>query len=488
MNEPTSKKIFFWTLVVLFFITSTTVILYAFGYRFSTQKGVFIYAGSVTLNLIPQEADVYINGVLIPNKKLSRINNSYHIDGITPGNYLVEVKSPGFNTWTKRVSVHSGVSTEFWNIVLTKNSYAREDYETPGIQRFYISPRKNLAALTEQINNEFMVKIFDPETLEIKDAFWSTEYSFTKDEKENIEWAPQAHRIIIPAEKSSGEKNYFIKTVDTDEQVDLRQITEAENLSHVRWDPKSKDVLFYMSNDSLFRLDLDAPEEKKLIAEHIASYDLSSSGLYYFQLPEGIVYQTSFDGVDTPVQITKTGPDSMNDPLYQITVYDKKRITFLNRSHELYMFNEGEVDTYFRKLSSNAFGTQFSDDGKKVLYWNDHEISAYFIRKWEVQPVREENENILVTRFSQEIKNVQWTRDYEHALFTVDKKVKMVELDNRDKPITMDVLTLKDDSSLLVANFADGKLYYTEKNDQGQNMLHAIYFPERISFFGNRTE
>jgi dipeptidyl aminopeptidase/acylaminoacyl peptidase len=230
------------------------------------------------------------------------------------------------------------------------------------------------------------------------------------------------------------------------------------------------------------RINLNVPEKLETLVENISGYDLSSKGLFYFKLPEGIVYKTNFEGSNNPEQMTISPPDDMTDNSYQIIIYDENRIVFFNNSHKLYIYNKGEQETYFQKISDSALGSQFSDDGKKLLFWNDREISVYFFRKWEVQPTRNENELMSITRFSDEIKNIQWTRDYEHILFTNNKKIKIIELDNRDKRNMMDVLSLKDDTSILVANFADGKLYYTEKNDRGQNNMHAIFFPEQVTF------
>lgn len=475
------KKIFFWTLVVMFWLTSAAIIGYAFGYSFSLEKGVFVYTGSITLKTTPQVVDVYIDGVLMPSKPLNRINNSYHISGINPGSYLLEVKASGYKPWSKRITVHSGISTEFWNVVLVQDSYAREDYDSPGIQKFFISPRKNLAAFAQQVENDFLVKIFNPGTLEMSDVFVANDYKFTSDNKENIEWSPQAHRVIIPVENENG-KNYFIaSTEEYADALDLKQLTQQENLSHVRWDPKVKDVLFYMSDDNLWRMDLSDIENKKQITEHISGFDLTPKSLFYFQLPEGIVYQTDLDGSSDRQQVTTSSPD-MSDGSYQIIVYDEDRLVMMNKSHELYIYNSGENDVYFNKLSSNATGSQFSDDGKKLLFWNDHEISTYFVREWEVQPVRTENETMQITFMSDSIENVQWARDYEHVLFTNNNKIKMIEIDKRDNRNMVDVLSLNSNSALLVDNFVDNKLYYTEKNDQGQNSLHAIYFPERTSF------
>ncbi|HOX11002.1 MAG TPA: PEGA domain-containing protein [Candidatus Moranbacteria bacterium] len=472
------KRIFFWTLVALFWLISGLIVGYTFGYRFSFEKGIFIYGGSITVKMTPRTANVYLNGVL-SSGSFSQLNGAYHISGVKPGKYLVEVKVDGYQDWSKNITVHSGISTEFWNVFLVENSYPKVSYDSAGIGRLFISPRENLAAFSEQFENNFSVKVLDPETSEIQSVFSSDEYVFTNDEKENIEWSPQSHRLIIPALKNE-EKNYFIVSLEEQEILDLKNISQLENLSHVRWDPKNKDIIFFMSNSDLYRLDLENTQNKKLITRNIAGYDLSQKGLFYFQLPEGIVYRTDFDASGSPVQITSSAPENMQDNSYQIIVYDEDRIVFLNKNRELYIYNKGQENTYFRKLADNANGSQFSDDGKKLLYWTDNEIFTYFVRVWEVQPTRIENENMSITRLSSPIKNVQWTRDYEHALFMNDNVVKMIEIDNRDNRNIKDVLKLNS-GSVLIDNFSDGNLYFTDKNEQDQNSLYSIEFPRQTS-------
>lgn len=478
MNEfQISKRIFFWTLFVLFWLISAIVIGYTFGYRFSFQKGIFIYGGSLTLKTIPKTVDVYLDGKLMPPNMLSIINKSYHINGITPGEHFLELRASGYQSWSKKISVHSGISTEFWNIILAQDSYVRENYKNEKAEKLFISPYKNIAAFTQQTENDFFVKVLDTETKEILEVFHSNDCIFTQDDKENIEWSPQAHKIIIPVIKN-GEKNYFIVTIDTKESLNLKDISGINNLSSVRWDSRNKDVLFFMSEDKLYNLDTNNTQGKKIISEHIASYDMNSDYLFYFQLPEGIVYKKSLDNTDNPKQITTSSPENMSDNSYQIIIYDDYRIVFLNKSRNLYIYNKGETATYFKKLSDNVYGSQFSDDGKKLLFWTDKEISVYFMRKWEEQPTRNEDELTSLTYSSDHIQKAQWTADYEHVLFTNNNRIKLIEIDNRDNRNIMDVLNLDGNSSVMVNDFTDEKLYFTEKNDQGHNILYSIYFPE----------
>ena len=187
------------------------------------------------------------------------------------------------------------------------------------------------------------------------------------------------------------------------------------------------------------------------------------------------------EGTDSPSQITLSAPARMDDPNYQITVYDDKRISFLNNSNDLFIYNKGEIDNYFQELSSNALGSQFSDDGKKLLYWTDHEINAYFVRKWEVQPVRSENEIIQVTKYSDNISNVQWSRDYEHVIYVVNKQAKLIEIDQRDHRNLMDIFNLNSDHTQLTNNNSDGLIYFTDKDSEGIEKLNTIEFPVKTS-------
>ncbi|MEI8344243.1 MAG: hypothetical protein WCF93_04810 [Candidatus Moraniibacteriota bacterium] len=480
------KKIFWWTLFVLFWVVSAVIIGYAFGYRFNFKRGVFIYGGSISMKTTPLDSDFYINNVLYSSKKLNRLNNSYHIDGIAPGDYLLEVKSPDYATWSKKISVHSGISTEFWNVVLTKNDYKKTSYATPGALRFFVSPRKNLTAVAQQNENDFTVSVVTAQDNSIEKIFSSNEYVFTDNEKENIEWTPQSHRIIIPTiRKDTQKKNYLIADIPIDQVLNLQDLVHSDDLSHVRWDPKTKNALFYMSGGNLFRIDLDSPTEIRQVAKNIASYELASSGLYYFQLPAGIVYKTNTDGTDNPSQITVSPPSHMSDPNYQIIVYDKDRMVFLNPSHDLYVYNQGESNDYFQELSSNAIGSQFSDDGKKLLYWNDHEINVYFVRKWDVQPMRSENEILPITRYSETMTNIQWSRDYEHVIFSTGKQIKFIETDQRDHRNLMDLLKLNSNNSQITNNNSDGLIYFIDTNSDGANVLNTIEFPEKTTLMQN---
>ena len=476
-----SKRIFFWTLTALFFVITPLVIFYALGYRFNSQRGIFVFTGSLSIKANPLNVEIYIDQEL-KNGSLNRINSTYHVGGLKPGDHLIEVKAEGYNTWSKKITVNSGTSTEFWNILLSKNDYARTDFPSDGIDKFFFDPGKKLIAYTHNDTGNLSVSVLDLSNDESSDIFSSDEYFFTSDKKENIEWSPQSKKIIIPVEKD-GKKNYFLVDVKTKEIIDLKNIAGTEDISKVRWDKDNKNFIYYISEGNIHYLNTLNPEEKRIVAKNVASYDLSSSYVYYFQLPSGIVYRTNYNGVDEPEQMTTSAPEKMSDPSYQITVYDPIRIALLNKSGDLYIHNMGVLKDYFKNLSSGISEIQFSDDGKKMLYWSDSEICVYFLRDWEVQPWRNENDQKEVIRFSEKIDNVQWEKDYEHVVFSVGSKMKVAEIDSRSQNNTQDVISLTGNSNKIVSDFGENKIYFTDV-DNGISKLYSIDFPEKTGILG----
>ena len=94
-----SKRIFFWVLTALFFIITPLIIFYSLGYRFNSQRGIFVFTGSLSIKSNPLNVEIYIDQEL-KNGSLNRINSTYHVGGLKPGDHLIEVKAEGYNTWS----------------------------------------------------------------------------------------------------------------------------------------------------------------------------------------------------------------------------------------------------------------------------------------------------------------------------------------------------------------------------------------------------
>jgi hypothetical protein len=486
--EKLKRSIFFWTLFVLFFITGPLVIFYSQGYRFDFHRGVFVYSGTITLKVNPQNFSVSINGKPNDSKQLNRINSSFNIASLLPGDYEIKLSRDGFQNWSKKTDVHSGLASEFWNILLVRNSYEKTEYDTGGAEKFYISPKSDYTAYEKKSDSGFEVNLFNTgnETNEFNYAF--PDWNFAEEaRKENIEWSPDQSYISVPAQKNSAddskEYSYFIVDVGSNTFFNLNEFINLKNLSDVRWDPKEKGYLFFLSGNSLYRLNVKDSLSLLKISDDISSFDLSKTDLYFVKNPNNLVYKTATDGQSEPQQITSSFPDGNNPEIYRVITYDDDRIALISKDKSLFIYNKGEHDTHFRKLGEGVEGTHFSDDGKKLLFWSKNEISAYYVLDWKVQPLRSEDELTNVTRYSDEIKNVQWFKDYEHIIFSTGKYVKIIELDPRDHRNCMDMLTTSVENPFIIYNNYLEKMYFVDAKDNS-TIINSIDFPEPTPILG----
>ena len=254
------REVFFWTLVVLFLITAPVIILNAKGYRFDTNRGVFVHSGTITFKSNPQTVDIKINKEPFEARRLNIINNSYSLSGLIPGEYNLEISAHDFRPWSKNVRVHSGVASEFWNILLVRNNYEKTDFDTAGIEKFFISPKNNLLAYTATKENNLLVKILNLENNEIEKELDFPEWQFLEEQKkENIEWSPNNAFLSIPVKRKiqseisnkeilldEYEYNYFIYDFKAENKINLAEISDKKNIRHVRWDPKENNHLFHL--------------------------------------------------------------------------------------------------------------------------------------------------------------------------------------------------------------------------------------------------
>ncbi len=507
--ENWKRKVFFWVLVLLFLITAPVIILNAKGYRFDKNRGVFVHSGTITFKSNPQTVDIKLNDELFESKKLNRINSSFNVSGIFPGEYNLQISAPDFQPWNKKIQVHSGLASEFWNVLLVKNDYEKTSLNTPGIYKFFTSPRNNLMAYTLSSENDLLMNIFNLENNTISQEINFAGWQLIEDaKKENIEWSPDNSFLSIPVKKlaeNSAQKeenipakaqpkkifaevpteyeySYFIYDFKNKNSLNLTEVLNKKNVHDVRWDPRESGFLFFLEDNILFRLDIKNPQNISQIALDVSSYDLSGSSVYYSQ-NSGLLYKNSLDGKSDPVQITNNFPDSQNVKISSVVVYDDSRIALILENKDFYIYNKGDYGDYYRKLADKIEEAHFSDDGKRILFWSNNEISVYFLREQLSQPIRRENEMQNITRYSEPIKNVQWFKDYEHIIFNSGRWIKIIEIDPRDHANCMDLINTENINPFVIYNSALEKMYFIDTKDTASN-LFSIDFPEKTTFFG----
>lgn len=439
--------------IILFVMTAPVIVLFATGYRFDSQAGIFVHSGSVTIKSWPRDVDIFLDGKKQDAKKLSNINNAYTINGVRPGHYSLRCEKEGYTGWEKDIDVHSGISTEFWNVILFPREFQTNTYSTGAIDQFFLSPRNNHEIVYfENRPDSRSVSLLDTENNESQEIFSTKEYAFLeKTKRENIEWSSDKKRIMIPLEDKNGQKQYVIARASKDalneitylDQVFSEIFPNAQPIFYkVRWMfDKNDEIVILTENHELYYLYLSDPNKSFVIDKNVSGFDFAGNRIYYSQLPNNLVWEIKDNDRSTKRQITNISASSGEDEFLELFAYDEYRVAIINKDKQLFVFNEEKEkgEKTMSEIGSPVESVQFSDDGKKLLYWTGNEIWNLMLRDWEVQPTRKKGDRFMITRFAQPIKNVQWMDNYENIIFSVGDTVKSVELDDRSEINMIDV-------------------------------------------------
>lgn len=483
--RKTLRRILFWLLVILFLATAPIAILFSQGYRFDHKKMIFVHSGAITLKSLPASVNIFLDGKPQSGKNLDIINSSMTVGGLRPGNYHIEASLDGYSSWGKNVEVHSGLSTEFWNVVLAPQNPKVSELASHSVDRFFPSPFGKKTAYLENLEKGISLRVTDFKKNETHLVYSGNDALFSKDKPDNLEWNFKEDLMLVPVVRG-GQKDYLVASSDGNiESSYLSDMTKFKNIRKARWSPKEKNVIYFLtkgngtaSNLHTFNLDSNA---LNLVVPETSIYDLSQNSIYFLQ-KNNILFRSDLDG-DRPVQVNdRPFVGSTIGENSRMIVYDEDRQILISENGELFIRNNGS-DDLLQKIGDGILGAQFSDDGKKLLFWSGNEIKAMFLRKWEVQPYRDENEIQTVIRLSTPIDNVFWFRDYEHIFFSAKNKIKLIELDSRDHRTILDIFENNLDEFPAVYDSGNG-YYYFVKDVNGENKIFYFTLPEKTGFFG----
>lgn len=474
-----------------FFVITTAVLLYVYGYRFSFERGIFIYSGSLTIKATPEEVTIFIDGEEVPSNKAGILNQSYLITGLVPGKHSVEVKAPGYHSWAKDVIIQSGISTEFWNVFLVEENIGKSNQErSEDTKQMYPAPKDPDLIVYAQQNQEG-VKIILADTQEGdqgQDVIAELPgYQLLPTEaKENIEWSPTEKYLLVPVTKDGVRDTAFVRIKDEELEM-VSVLTGKTNIHHLRWNPEEKSQVFYQEGTTLVQTDVREKELDYITRfEDIQTYDLSENYLFFLK-SDGHIYRIPLasGNVNSAIQITREAVPLSAGDRFSLIAYNQTRFTLQNEtSGELWLYNRFGAEVFYERiLNTDAKGSQFSNDGKKLLYYTDSQAFVYYLRDWKVQPIRNRGDIQPLVRLANNLRFPQWHLDYEHVLYVIDGRVKIIELDNREAQYIEDVVTFTDAVLQVLPRFGENKIYFLIAPENQPSYVQSIDFPKKEPTF-----
>ncbi|HHD92235.1 MAG TPA: PEGA domain-containing protein [Candidatus Portnoybacteria bacterium] len=154
----------------------------------------------------------------------------------------------------------------------------------------------------------------------------------------------------------------------------------------------------------------------------LSAIDLPDSS-FYFQTSTKIIYQNK-NGFKKQYSI-KLFPESIQD--CQI-IASKNHLIVISKKGNLYLLENRK----FIKIASGVVKAQFASNDSKFLWQNKNEIWVYYFKNNFSQSINEEENEKLIIRLSQPIKQSIWLSPWgQQIFFLADKSVRLVELNSR---------------------------------------------------------
>ncbi len=406
----------------LFLLIAPAAIFYSQGYRFDLNPPAggkkIVQTGGLFLKVSPKSAEIYLDEKLA--KKTDFFFGSALIENLLPGKYKIEIRKAGFFPWQKDLEIKEKEVTEAKNIVL----------------------------FPENINFEILSKNVG--------RYW-----FSPDEK----------KIIIYEKGAAEEPGWALKLYDLEKNLKSHLINKDDispksaDLVNLEWSQDSKEIFLELgAQEKLKYFTLEFDKIPPALTEKAASPPPSEE-VVASRLINGKLYL-----LDNLGHLSENGRrlTQKSFPVKSETEYDLEicqDFIFLREGQTLYQFNPDSKS--FEKFFDNIKALKISPDDKKMVYFSDSEIWLFFLKESASQPKRKAGEKVFLIRLSEKINNSLWLNS-EYLIFNAGKKIKIAEIDDRDRINIVDVGDFEKPEIFFNQNykkiyiFSNGELYASE--------------------------
>lgn len=437
------RRIYIVIFILIFFIAAPSVSFYSLGYRLDFKNFKLVKTGGIFINADPKGVDIYIDGKLKKRTSTMPFAQGKLISGLLPGRYLLEVKKENHSNWRKNLEVFSNLVSEARNIFLPISDPEPEAISENTVD-FALSPSHALIVYALQ-NKIILAEALDKEKSGIS-------FAIPPDEKiVKMNFSPDEKYIFIETTLKS-KSSYYVINIDSSE-IDKIFENTREKYIKISWHPNDSNKLIALTNKNmLYALNIKIQNEKVGLAENVSNFEIFGDLMIYSTLAPIIFYEKNLKSNITN-QLIKIPIDYFD---FSSKMFRSKggELSILNNKKELLVYDY--ENQKFIPIANNINLAIFAPDGKKMLFQNPNEIYVYYLRDIRIQPYKNAGEIELITRFSKPIANSTWLEyDNEHIIFSVDNKIKLVELDGRDIRNIYDLAEVKKPEKIQYNNYDD---------------------------------
>lgn len=425
MNKK-QRTIFFFAMVIIFLIIGPSIIMYSQGYRFDTKKFQFVETGGLYIKTFPEEVQLYINDKYI--NETSFFTRDILVQNLLPDNYNIRIEKDGYHSWEKNLEIESKKVTEAKYIILFNENIIFNNIES-NVSSFY--PNGNQILFLNNSNELLLYR-----SGEIEKILGTTQ---SPDNIENILFLSNENIII---KTTTG--LYYLLDIENKKTKLIRSFNiDTKNI-------QSRDnKLVYQFNNSIYEIDVKKDSPKLISRDKVDAFTIDNNSIIALRGNEVIKL---YDLVRA------------EEPLYSFEYYNKNsdyQIVFIEK--ELFIIEDNK-NLYFLNKENNSFENKINAQSElrytpffnKILFYDDNNIWLMPLKRYESPFFKDAYSIINIASFDEKIDIIRWLNG-DYFVFTLDKKIYISEIDNRDNLNMFDLG--KNNVSNLFFNGNTKKLY-----------------------------
>lgn len=436
-----TRTILFFVCLFLFLLIAPSVVFYSQGYRFDFENKKISQTGGLFLKVLPKSVEIYLNDK--PRKKTDFFFGSALIENLLPKKYKVLVRKDGYQSWEKNLEIKAREVTEAKNIILLPEN-PNLQILGKSVEDFFFSPSERSVILKKGGENGWYLTIFDLEKNVESILIEEKRLSKKPIKFLDLKWSFDSKKILLETLLDK-EKKYFILEIN-ETTPSLPIIVDLSDAEKVSFDYKNYQKLFFLKNGQLFEIDYKTKTISEPIINNLITYEILNDNIFYLD-SSGFLF--SFNLLNNNQEKINSNPFPIKEGR-NYKIFIKLPEIFLKEDNSLYRLN---LETKgFEKLFEPLVELKFSDDSNKMIFFNDYEIWVRYLKDILEQPFKKAGDQQLIARFSEKIENCFWLNNY-YLIFNVGEKIKIAEIDERDKIQIWDLI-----------NFKNPNIYFNKRN------------------------
>ena len=241
------RTILFLLLVMLFFLSAPTVVLYSQGYRIDIDQKKITQTGAFYIKVKPNSVHVRINGEAV--KKTDFLFGSTLTKNFLPKTYTVEISKEGYHTWRKTLEIQARQVTDAKHVILfpTDIEFQETAQDIEDIESEELSPDKR--KIVHAKGAELWVSYIQDSDVQpfykADEEVFLTRFS---QDIEHINWIGSHYLVFFVGEQIK------IAEIDDRDTLNIIDIAQFPSLQSLFYNPSSQ-TLFVLSGSIYYESD-----------------------------------------------------------------------------------------------------------------------------------------------------------------------------------------------------------------------------------------